>query len=189
MAAGEREVRKGTIADSIAIARGSLRNPGRALKSGLRGLPHIRKKTRMCGVPAIRARLFVFVAVGSATATMGRATTRGCGMGGATGRVVVRGCGMGITHGATAVVSAIAPGAYGPWPTSAIGCIRASTAVSTAGDISASSPAIEAVITPAVAIAPARPWTHAQEDAVIEIARPIKSAGCAAIRCIVVVAV
>ena len=133
--------------------------------------------------------LFVFVAVGSATATMGRATTRGCGMGGATGRVVVRGCGMGTTHGATAVVSAIAPGAYGPWPTSAIGCIRASTAVSTAGDIPASASAIEAMIAPAVAIAPARPWTHAQEDAVIEIARPIKSAGCAAVRSIVVVAV
>ena len=56
MAAGEREEQEGTIADSIAIARGSLRNPGRALKSGLRGLPHIRKKTRMCGAPVIRAR-------------------------------------------------------------------------------------------------------------------------------------
>jgi hypothetical protein len=159
----------------------------------------------MCGAPAIGLRqiqrLFVFVAR-SATATMGRATTRCCGVRGAMGRATVlrcgmggmgradvRGCGMGIAYGGPAVGPATAPGAYGRWPTSTIGSISTSTAVSTAGDVPASSCATEAMITPAVAIAPACPWTHTQEDAVIEIARPIKATGCAAVRCIVVVAV
>jgi hypothetical protein len=43
------------------------------------------------------------------------------------------------------------------------------------------------MITPAVAIAPVRPWAHAKEDPVIEIARPIKTHGCASVRRIVIV--
>jgi hypothetical protein len=45
------------------------------------------------------------------------------------------------------------------------------------------------MISPAVAITPVRPWAHAQEDPVIEIARPIKAAGGAAVRGIVVIAI
>jgi hypothetical protein len=42
---------------------------------------------------------------------------------------------------------------------------------------------------PAVAIAPAGPWAHAQEDAAIEVPRTVKSIGCAGVRRIVVIAV
>jgi hypothetical protein len=45
------------------------------------------------------------------------------------------------------------------------------------------------VVTPAVAIAPVGPWAHAQEDAVIEVARPIITVGRAGIGCIAVVAI
>jgi hypothetical protein len=43
--------------------------------------------------------------------------------------------------------------------------------------------------TPAVAVAPACPGTHAQEDAAVEVTRPIKSIGRAGVRRIVVIAV
>src|ERR1700691_2918258 len=66
---------------------------------------------------------------------------------------------------------------------------RITMPVSTAGNISSSSSAVEAMFAPAVAVAPVRPWTDAQEDAVIEIARPIKTTGRTAVRCIVVIAV
>ena len=47
----------------------------------------------------------------------------------------------------------------------------------------------EAVPAPAVTIAPAPPGSHAQEDAVIEIARPIITVGRACIGCIAIVAI
>jgi hypothetical protein len=72
---------------------------------------------------------------------------------------------------------------YARWAT------RITMPASTAGNISSSSGAVEAMFAPAVAVAPVRPWTDAQEDAVIEIARPIKTTGRAAVRCIVVIAV
>ena len=43
--------------------------------------------------------------------------------------------------------------------------------------------------TPAVVIAPASPWAHAQEDSVVEIARPVETNRCAGVWGIVVVAV
>jgi DNA-directed RNA polymerase subunit H (RpoH/RPB5) len=45
------------------------------------------------------------------------------------------------------------------------------------------------MITPAVAIAPIRPWAYAKEDPVIKIARAIKTHGCASVWRIVIVAV
>jgi hypothetical protein len=42
---------------------------------------------------------------------------------------------------------------------------------------------------PAVVIAPVTPGAHAQENPVVEIARPVKTHGCALIWCIVVIAV
>jgi hypothetical protein len=39
-----------------------------------------------------------------------------------------------------------------------------------------------AMFAPAVAITPAGPWTHAQEDAVVEVIRPVKALGRASVR-------
>ena len=47
----------------------------------------------------------------------------------------------------------------------------------------------EAMAAPAVAIAPAGPRAHAQEDAVIEVSRPVKSIGRAGVWSIVVISV
>lgn len=77
---------------------------------------------------------------------MGRATRCCCGMGGACG---------GTTTG-----PATAPGAYCRWPASTIACFT-SAAVSTARDVASPSTAAKAMITPAVAVAPVRPWAHA----------------------------
>src|SRR5580658_3520586 len=77
--------------------------------------------------------------------------------------------------------------------TTSIGCIPApgvsARARVAASVVPASSAAAEAMLTPAVAVAPVCPRAHAQEDAVIEISRPVKAAGCAAVWRIVVVAV
>ena len=45
-----------------------------------------------------------------------------------------------------------------------------------------------AMFAPAVAITPAGPWTRAQEDAVVEVIRPVKALGRAAVGCGFVVA-
>ena len=66
---------------------------------------------------------------------------------------------------------------------SAIGCETASAVIPSASTID------EAMATPAVVIAPAGPGAHAQEDAVIEIARSIEPIGRAGIGGIVVVAI
>src|SRR5580658_3780312 len=71
--------------------------------------------------------------------------------------------------------------------TPTIGSVTA--AVSTAGDVPSSATAVEAMFAPTVAVAPVRPGSHAQEDAVIEVARPIKATGRAAVWCVVVIAV
>jgi hypothetical protein len=39
-----------------------------------------------------------------------------------------------------------------------------------------------AMIAPSVTITPAGPWTHAQEDAVVEVILPVKSPGRASVR-------
>src|SRR5580693_138033 len=111
------------------------------------------------------------------------AAMRCFGMGRAVGRCVMRRGRM----GAPVVV-----GVCRCWTTS-IRCVRVS-GVSTGADVTASvvpasSAAAEAMLTPAVAVAPVCPRAHAQEDAVIEISRPVKAAGCAAVWRIVVVAV
>jgi hypothetical protein len=92
----------------------------------------------------------------------------------------VRGCGVGRSMGRGVGASVRVAGVPGGWAMSSIGGITAS-AVSTASDIPASSTTAEAMLTPTVTIAPVRPWAYAQEDSVIEIARPIKAAGRAAV--------
>ena len=47
----------------------------------------------------------------------------------------------------------------------------------------------KAVTAPAVAVAPSAPWAHAQEDAVVEVARPVIAVGRAGVRRIAVVAI
>jgi len=93
--------------------------------------------------------------------TMRRATMRCRGMGGTMRGATTRCYGMGATCGRTTVGPAAAPSAHCRWPTSTIGCISTSAAVSTAGDVSSSSATVEAMITPTVAIAPASPRAHA----------------------------
>jgi len=61
--------------------------------------------------------------------------------------------------------------------------------IAPAGDIVASASSDEAMRAPAVAIAPVRPWANAEEDAVIEVARTVKAAGCALIGRVLIVAV
>jgi hypothetical protein len=63
------------------------------------------------------------------------------------------------------------------------GLIAAATAVASATTIS------EAMAAPAVAIAPAGPGANAQEDAVVEVPRPVIAIGRAAIGRIFVIAI
>jgi hypothetical protein len=67
--------------------------------------------------------------------------------------------------------------------TAAIGHGAAAAAIAAATAVG------EAMTAPAVAIAPASPWAHAQEDAVVEVPRPIEAHGRAGVGRIVVVAV
>lgn len=53
----------------------------------------------------------------------------------------------------------------------------------------ASSAVAEAMVAPAVAVAPTSPWTHAQENAVIEVTRAVEADWGARVWCVVVVAV
>ncbi len=114
-----------------------------------------------------------------AGSTMGCAGTRyvGCGMGCAAPRCCGTRCGMGCAGTrccgvgrATGIMSTISR--------------RATSAV-----VSPSSSAAKTMAAPAVAVAPAGPWAHAQEDAVIEIAGPVKAIRRACIGGIVVIAV
>ena len=55
--------------------------------------------------------------------------------------------------------------------------------------VASSAFAHKAMAAPAVAVAPSAPWAHAQEDAVVEVPRPVIAIGRAGIRRIAVVAV
>ena len=79
-----------------------------------------------------------------------------------------------------------AAGAFCP----AAACKAAATGRFAAPSTIASAAAVaEAMATPAVTIAPAGPWAHAQEDAAVKVSRPVKSIGRAGIRRIVIIAV
>jgi hypothetical protein len=55
--------------------------------------------------------------------------------------------------------------------------------IAAAAAIAASMAMIEvAMFAPAVTIAPAGPWAHAQEDAVVEVILPVKAPGSASVR-------
>ena len=55
-------------------------------------------------------------------------------------------------------------------------------AVAMASDVPSATSTVEAILAPAVAIAPACPWTHAEEDPIMEVARPIVPNRGAAVR-------
>jgi hypothetical protein len=61
--------------------------------------------------------------------------------------------------------------------------------IAAAAVIAATAGIVEAMLAPAVVIAPAGPGTYAQEDAVEEESRPVKAHGCAFVGWVFVVAV
>jgi hypothetical protein len=63
------------------------------------------------------------------------------------------------------------------------------TAKTTAAMIASATRTAEAMTAPAVAVAPVKPWAYTQEDAVVEIARSVKSVRRAVIRRVVIVAI
>jgi hypothetical protein len=67
--------------------------------------------------------------------------------------------------------------------------IAATGCLSAAATIVSSTTVAETMAAPAVAVAPACPGTHAQEDAAVEVPRPVKAIGRAGVRRIVVIAV
>src|SRR5271157_3449227 len=92
----------------------------------------------------------------------------------------------------TAGMSAAAAGAN--WR-SAVCCSAAACIVAAIGHVPAAAAIISAtavtepMAAPAVAIAPAGPWAHAQEDAVVEVPRPVEAIRRAGVGRVVVVAV
>ena len=112
-------------------------------------------------------------------ATVFAATVRCCGVGCAVGRSIAR-----CRRVGTVVVARASWG----WAMSPVGRIRASAAVLTgavvasAAEVPSTSAAAETMLAPTVAVSPVRPWTYSEENAVIEIARPVKAARRAAVR-------
>jgi hypothetical protein len=123
---------------------------------------------------------------------VGRATMRYRGV----GRAAMRYCRMGATcRGITTRLATAVSAGYCS-TTSAIACIGTAAAVfsaaavtTTAAAVSSSPATAEAMLAPAVPVSPIRPRADTQENAVEEIAWSIKTAGRAAVRRIVVVAI
>ena len=114
---------------------------------------------------------------------MGLAVMRDSVRGGGAGLVVMRGGSMGYSGIAAPVGCPFAVRAYDR-------CIaRVSVIAAKAAVISSAAGVDKAMAAPTVVITPAGPWTHAQEDTVVEVTRPVKSNGRAGVRCIVVVTV
>src|SRR5271154_1183354 len=102
----------------------------------------------------------------------------------------MRCCGMGSGMGSTVRCFRMATVAMsGRYCMATPMVVSIGAAVSMAFDVPSTSGALEAMFAPAMSVAPVRPGSHSQEDAVIEIARPIKTTGRAAIRCVVVIAI
>ncbi len=75
-------------------------------------------------------------------------------------------------------------------PAATASCIIAAIGESAAAAAIVSSPAAaKAMAAPAVSIAPTGPRTHAEEDAVVEIPRPVKSVGRAGVWSVVIVTI
>ena len=96
--------------------------------------------------------------------------------------------GMRAARTVSASAHAVSTAAAGADSRSAI-CIGAIGRHAAAAVIAPAAFADEAMAAPAVPIAPAGPWAHAQEDAVIEISRTVKAIRRAGVRLVVVVAI
>ena len=103
------------------------------------------------------------VCCGRVRRAMGCATTHGCGM------------------GTTCIDSTVGPTIIVMYYYRCAPCTSTIRRSTTSTVISSSSTAAKAMVGPTVAIAPTRPWAHAEKDAVIEIAWPVKADGCAGV--------
>ena len=138
------------------------------------------------------ARLAATAAMGcSAAATRLTATAiiaGGCGLRGS----LPGGRGVGIAAATTidrvAAATRVRPANVGAsadgWAAAVagVGCVAAAAAVAAAAVV------VEAMAAPAVAVSVAGPGAHAEEDAVIEVARPVEAVGRAGVGGVVVVA-
>jgi hypothetical protein len=121
------------------------------------------------------------------------AVMRGSVRGGGVGLAVVR-CGgvrLALMRGGSMGASGIATPVGCPFAVRVYDRCTAGVSViaDEAAGISSAAGGDKAMAAPTVVISPAGPWTHAQEDAVVEVARPIITHRGAGIRCIAVVAV
>jgi hypothetical protein len=121
---------------------------------------------------------------------MGLAVMRGSLRGGGVGLAVMRwgGVRLAVMRGGSMDYSGIAAPVGCPFAVRVYDRCTAGVSVIAAG-ISSAAGIDKAMAAPTVVITPAGPWTHAQEDAVVEVARPVITNGGAGIRCIAVVAV
>ena len=90
---------------------------------------------------------------------------------------------------ASATCASCTAAASGRTTAAAARCIAARCCFAAAAAIASATAVNEPMPTPAVAITPAGPGAHSQEDPVIEVSRPVKSIRRAGIRRIIVVAV
>jgi len=112
----------------------------------------------------------------------------GCGMTMATGR---SGCSMAVATGRSGSSLAMAGPACGRSAVAVI-VVAASSAAIAGSDvtaIAAPTSVAEAMAAPAVVISPVCPWSHAQENTVVEVTRPVVSVRGAAIGRIAVITV
>jgi len=133
------------------------------------------------------ARPHSAAAAGMSTAAT---ATRWCSMSTTT---ATRWCSMSAAASSHAATSphptASSHSAAGPHSTAATGKAAVIGSITAAAAIVSSAPFTEAMPAPAVAITPAGPGAHAQEDAVVEVARPVKSHGRAGVGRVVVVSI
>jgi hypothetical protein len=124
----------------------------------------------------------------------GTSATASAGVSAATGRVSGGGCMSSASVWGCCVTAAETTAARGCGSaagTSVRSCSAAAAGESStaAVDVTSSTGVDEAMTAPAVSVAPVGPWTYAEEDAVIEVARPVETDGGAGVGWVFVVAV
>lgn len=132
-------------------------------------------------------------AAGMSAATTGCVSTAATGMSAAnscvsttTAGMSANGC-MSAANGVSTTSSVIA--ATAARTTATVVAATAMESAAVAAVISAATIAGEAVTAPAMTVAPIGPWTNAEENPVVEVARTVVSVGCAAVWRVAVIAV
>jgi hypothetical protein len=122
---------------------------------------------------------------GGVRCAVGLAVMRWGGVRGGLGLAVMHwgGVRLAVVRGGSMVGCPFAVRVYNRW-TAGVSVIAHEASV-----ISSAAGRDKAMAAPTVVITPAGPWAHAQEDAVIEVARPVITNRGAGVRCIAVVAV